>query len=219
MKKIGVLLSGCGNMDGSEIHESVLSLLFIDKAGAKAVCMAPDMTQTETVNHPKGETTRETRQVLAEAGRIARGHIRPITDVNVENLDALIIPGGAGPVKNLSTYAEKGPDFEVRHDVTMLIRAFYTAGKPIGAICIAPVILAKALSAHDPKVTIGDDAATIDNLKSFGAAHQAQPVDGICIDEANMLVTTPAYMRGPGIADIAIGIEKLVTQVISMTKG
>lgn len=219
MKKIGVLLSGCGNMDGSEIHESVLSLLFIDKAGATAVCMAPEMTQAETVNHPKGETTGEKRQVLAEAGRIARGKIRPITDVNVENLDALIIPGGAGPIKNLSNYGEKGADLEVRHDVTMLIRAFYTAGKPIGAICIAPVVLAKALDAHSPTVTIGDDAATIENLKAFGASHEAQPVDGICIDEANKLVTTPAYMCGPGIADIAPGIEKLVNQVISMTKG
>jgi enhancing lycopene biosynthesis protein 2 len=219
MKKIGVLLSGCGNLDGSEIHESVLTLLFIDRAGAEAVCMAPEMTQTETIDHPKGETTGETRQVLAEAGRIARGKIYPITDINAEDLDALIIPGGAGPVKNLSNYAEEGANLEVRNDVTMLIRSVYTAGKPIGAICIAPVVLAKALSAHNPMVTIGNDRATIANLTAFGATHEEQPVDGICIDETNKLVTTPAYMLGPDIADIAQGIEKLVGAVLKMTRG
>lgn len=206
-------------MDGSEIHESVLTLLFIDKAGAKAVCMAPVMTQTETVNHPQGEITGETREVLAESGRIARGDIRPITDVNVEDLDALIIPGGAGPVKNLSNYASQAAAFEVRHDVTMLIRSFRTAGKPIGAICIAPVVLARALAAHSPRVTIGNDATTAANLKAFGASHENQPVDGICIDEANKLVTTPAYMLGPGISDIATGIEKLVNAVLQLTRG
>ncbi|BCS96503.1 glyoxalase [Desulfoluna limicola] len=218
MKKIGILLSGCGNMDGSEIHESVLTLLYVDKAGAEAVCMAPEMTQTETIDHPKGEVTGEKRQVLAEAGRIARGTITPITDVNVEDLDALIIPGGAGPVKNLSNYAYKGTGLEVRHDVTMLIRSFHTAGKPIGAICIAPVVLAKALSAHKPVVTIGNDTTTIANLEAFGASHENHPVEGICIDEANKLVTTPAYMLGPDIADIAKGIEKLVGAVVNMTK-
>lgn len=218
MKKIGILLSGCGNMDGSEIHESVLTLLYVDKAGAEAVCMAPEMTQTETVDHPGGQVTGEKRQVLAEAGRIARGKIRPITDVNVEDLDALIIPGGAGPVKNLSNYAYEGADLEVRHDVTMLIRSFHTAGKPIGAICIAPVVLAKALSAHKPVVSIGNDVTTIANIKAFGAFHEDHPVDGVCIDEANKLVTTPAYMLGPDISDIAQGIEKLVGAVVTMTK-
>ena len=219
MKKIGVLLSGCGNMDGSEIHESVLTLLYLNQAGAEAICMAPEMTQTETVNHPDGLATREKRQVLAEAGRIARGNIQPITDVNVEDLDGLIIPGGAGPVKNFSNYAINGPDFEVRNDVTMLIRAFYTAGKPIGAICIAPVIMAKALCAHQPLVTVGNNTETIGHLNAFGASHQETPVDDICIDETNKLITTPAYMLGPEIKNIATGIEKLVGAVIERTKG
>ena len=217
MKQIGILLSGCGNMDGSEIHEATLTLLFVDQAGAQAICMAPDMTMTETMDHPKGDVTAESRNVLTEAGRIARGNIRPITDINVEELDALIIPGGAGPVKNLSNYATKGAELDVRDDVTKLIRAFHAAGKPVGAICIAPVILAKALADMNPTVTIGNDVATAANLNAFGAEHEEQPVNGICIDEKNKLVTTPAYMIGPGIADIAKGIERLVKAVIRLT--
>ena len=217
MKQIGILLSGCGNMDGSEIHEATLTLLFVDQAGARATCMAPDMPMKETMDHPRGEVTGESRNVLTEAGRIARGAIVPITDIQVEELDALIIPGGAGPVKNLSDYAEKGKELTLRDDVTQLIRAFHDAGKPIGAICIAPVVLAKALADKKPVVTIGNDEATAANIESFGAEHQVQPVGGICIDEKNRLVTTPAYMIGPGISDIAKGIERLVKAVIRLT--
>lgn len=219
MKKVGVLLSGCGNLDGSEIHESVLTLLYLNQAGAEAVCMAPETLQRETINHAKGEITQERRQVLAEAGRIARGKIQPIADIKVDELDALIIPGGAGPVKNLSNYAAKGEAWEVHEEVAQLIRSFHTAKKPIGAICIAPVILAKALSEQNPQVTIGDDISTIARLTACGATHEAHPVDGICIDTANMLVTTPAYMLGPDIKDIALGIEKLVGAVLKLTRG
>lgn len=219
MKKVGVLLSGCGNLDGSEIHESVLTLLYLNQAGAEAVCMAPEIPQTETINHFRGEVTHEKRQVLAEAGRIARGKIQPIANINLEELDALIIPGGAGPVKNLSNYAAKGNSFEVREEITRLIQSFHTAKKPIGAICIAPMVLAKALSNQEPKVTIGNDMTTITHLTAIGAIHEVQPVDGICIDAANKLVTTPAYMLGPEIKDIAQGIEKLVGAVLNLTQG
>lgn len=215
-KKVGVLLSGCGVFDGSEIHETVLTLLAIDRAGAEIVCMAPNMDQFNVINHLTRKETGEKRNVLIESARIARGKIRNLTDVHASDLDALILPGGFGAIVNLSNFAAKGSDVSVHPEVERILQEMNSAGKPIGAICISPVLLAKALLNKKPEVTIGNDQETASAIETMGGKHTACAVDMICIDKKNRLVTTPAYMLGPGIKDVAIGIEKLVDQVISM---
>jgi len=214
-KRIGVVLSGCGVYDGSEIHEAVLTLLYLDKAGAKAICMAPDM-EFDTVNHLSQEKTGETRNTLTESARIARGEIKNIKDVKSSDLDAIIFPGGFGAAKNLSNFAEKGPDAVVHSEVKRILDEMVSENKPVGAICIAPATIAKALSEKKPEVTIGSDQATASGIEGAGGKHFVCTVDEIHVDQKNKIVTTPAYMLGPGIQDIAIGIEKLVNQVISM---
>lgn len=214
-KKVGVLLSGCGVFDGAEIHESVLTLLFLDKAGAEAVCIAPDM-EFDVINHLTQKPSGEKRNVLAESARIARGNIKNLKDVKASEIDALILPGGFGAAKNLSDFAVKGADATVHPEVKRILQEMLSAGKPVGAICIAPATVAKAIADKKPELTIGTDAGTAAAIEKTGAKHKSCSVDMICIDKANKLVTTPAYMLGPGIKDIAVGIEKLVNQVVSM---
>lgn len=214
-KKVGLLLSGCGVFDGAEIHESVLSLLYLDKAGAEIVCMAPDM-DFPVVNHITQEATGEKRNVLVESARIARGEIKDLKDVQASDLDALILPGGLGAAKNLSDFVDKGPGAVVLPDVKRILQDMVSAGKPVGAICIAPATLTKALADKNPEVTIGSDVNTASALEAMGARHFECSVDMIHVDKKNKLVTTPAYMLGPGIKDVASGIENLVNKIVSM---
>lgn len=217
-KKIGVLLSGCGVFDGTEIHESVLTLLYIDQANAEAVCFAPDIPQAHVINHLNEQEEKETRNVLIESARIARGQIRNITDIDVAQLDAVIVPGGFGAAKNLSEFAFKGPQGEVNKDVVTIIKKIIEAKKPLGALCIAPATVGMALKDRSPELTIGSDEGITSALESIGVKHTLCNVDDIVVDEKNKIVTTPAYMLGPGIADIAKGIKKLVEKVIQMTQ-
>ncbi len=217
-KKIGVLLSGCGVFDGTEIHESVLTLLFIDQAGAEAVCFAPDIPQAQVINHLTQQEETETRNVLVESARIARGEIQNINDVDVAQLDAVILPGGFGAAKNLSEFAFKGPQGEVNKDVAALLEKVIEAKKPLGALCIAPATVGMALKDRSPELTIGSEEGIIGALESIGVKHALCKVDEIAVDEKNLIVTSPAYMIGPGIADVAKGIKKLVEKVMEMTQ-
>ncbi len=215
-KTVGVLLSGCGVFDGAEIHEAVLTMLALDRADAEIVCMAPDMEQLHVINHLTQNVTDEKRNVLIESARIARGEIKNIKDIRIFDLDALIMPGGLGAAKNLSDFAVKGKDATVHPEVKRILQEMVAAGKPIGAICIAPATLTKALSDKKPEVTIGNDQDTASAIEAMGGQHITCTVDMIHVDQKNKIVTTPAYMLGPGIKDVAVGIEKLVNQVISM---
>ena len=214
-KRIGVLLSGAGVFDGSEIHEATLTLLFIDKYGGEAVCIAPS-ENLSVVDHLTKKETGEARDVLTEAARIARGSIIDISAIDASDLDALILPGGFGAVKNLSDYALTGRKCTVIPEVKNLIVSFVRDNKPLGVMCIAPIVAAAALRDEDvsPLLTIGSDMATADDIEFFGARHKPAAVDEIVVDEANRIVSTPAYTLGPGIADIAKGIEKLVKFII-----
>jgi len=214
--KIGVILSGCGFKDGAEIHESVLTLLAIDRGGAEAVCFAPDIDQTVVVNHLTGEEVDETRNVLVESARIARGNIKKVESADVDALDALILPGGFGAAMNLSDFGSKGADGSVNYQVAALVQAMHAAGKPIGAICIAPAVIARALGDKAPTLTIGNDEGTAAAIEACGAKHQACPVDDFVVDTENRIVSTPAYMLGPGIKDVAAGIERCVAEVLEM---
>ncbi len=213
MSTIGVILAGCGNIDGAEIHESVLTLLYLAQAGAKTRIYAPDVP-FEAVNFLTGKPMGEKRSVLAEAARIARSDIKDVAAAKGPDLDALILPGGNGVAKNLCDFATKGPDGTAHPEVARLIREVHDAGKPVGAICIAPVVLALVLGAKKPRLTIGTDLGTAKALEKTGAVHVDCPVDDIVVDEKLNLVTTPAYMLGPGIAEVARGIEKLVAEIV-----
>lgn len=216
MPRIGVLLSGCGVFDGAEIHEAVLTLLALDQAGAEIICMAPDMDQLHVINHLTQEVTGEKRNVLVESARIARGEIKNLREVKAADLDGLILPGGFGAAKNLSDFAVKGPDAVVHPEVERLLKEMASAKKPIGAICIAPATLTKALSDRKPEVTIGNDEGVASAIKAMGGSHKDCPVDVIHVDAANRIVTTPAYMLGPSIKDVAKGIQKLVAKVLEL---
>lgn len=215
-KRVGVILSGCGVFDGTEIHEAVLTLLALDRAGAESVCVAPDMEQLHVLNHMTQEEMDEKRNVLIESARIARGDITNLNALKADAIDALIIPGGFGAAKNLSNFAVKGPEATVHPEVARILKEMVGAGKPIGAICIAPATLTRALSDVSPEVTIGTDTGTAAGIESMGGRHIACAVDEIHVDSANKIVTTPAYMLGPGIKDVATGIEKLVQKVIAL---
>lgn len=215
-KKIGVVLSGCGVRDGSEIHEAVLTLLAIDRNGAEAVCMAPDMTFPE-VNHLTMEETGAQRNVLVESARIARGTIRNIKDVTASDLDAVIFPGGFGAAKNLCDFAVKGAEASVQPEVARLIREMAAAGKPIGAICIAPALIAATLGKdYAPAVTIGTDAGTAAAISKTGSRHVACPVTEFVVDKEHKIVSTPAYMLATSISETAEGIEKTVKAVLDL---
>lgn len=215
-KKIGVLLSGCGFQDGAEIHESVLTLLALDRAGVEAVCMAPDMAQTCVVNHLNGEKAKEQRNVLVESARIARGAVCDVARVKATDFDALLIPGGYGAALNLSDFAVRGENAQVHPEVARVIRETFEARKPIGAMCIAPATLAVVLGREHVKVTIGNDEETARGVRATGARHQDCAVDRIVVDGDHRVVSTPAYMLGPSIRHVAAGIDLLVAEVIRM---
>ena len=217
MKKIGVLLAGCGVYDGAEITESVLTLLAIEKNGAQACCMAPDKPQLHVVNHLTGEASDESRNVLVESARIARGAISDLATVSASDLDALIIPGGFGAAKNFSRFAVEGPGSEVDPQVRARMEAMFAANKPIGLICISPAIGAQILGGKGIEVTIGTDAETAAAVEACGAVHFNCSVTEIHVDEANKVVSTPAYMLGRNILEVSKGIDGLVRQVVEWT--
>ena len=219
MKKIGILLAGCGVYDGSEIHESVSALLAVDRAEAQVVYMAPDIPQHHLMNHQLGqEVPAQLRRVREEAARIARGPVRNLAIVKEEDLDALIVPGGMGVAKNLSDFAFKGADCRVIPEVEKLILAMYEAKKPMGFICIAPALAARVLGSKGIQVTIGHDAAIAAILEKMGAKHVDCPADAICVDKIHRIVSTPAYMLAKGPTEVFNGVSKLVEAILELTQ-
>lgn len=215
---IGVVLAGCGAQDGAEIHEAVITLLALDRAGAQVKIMAPDMDQFHVVNHYNGKTMESSRNILVEASRIARGNIVPVNTINVDEFDALIFPGGTGMAKNIFDYAMTGTDCTVIKDVEQLIREVLEAGKPIGAICIAPVMVAKILQnmGRSGIVTGGCNQEITKDINAMGIATKEVGAGGIVIDKKNKIVSTPAYVEADSIKETAEGIEKLVIKVLKM---
>lgn len=217
--KVGVVLSGCGVYDGAEIHESVLTLLALDRAGAEAVCLAPDVAQRHVVNHLTGQPAAgESRNVLVEAARIARGAVKDLAGFDPAGLDALVLPGGFGAAKNLSDFAFAGADCSVNPEAARVLRAVHAAGKPVGAICIAPVILARLLGAEKPRLTIGTDPGTASAIGKMGGEHVSCGGGQAVVDAEKRLVTTPAYMLDSPISEVAAGIEKLVAELLEMVR-
>ena len=214
-KKVAIILSGSGVFDGSEIHEAVITLLSLDRAGTQYQCYAPDIKHHHIINHLTGEETGETRNVLVESARIARGNIRPVKDLDVNNYDALILPGGFGVAKNLSDLAVNGPEVRVQVDVLKAAKSFADSGKAMGLICIAPALTGR-IHTQGARCTIGSDPDTASVIEATGAVHVNCPVDDIVVDETRKLVTTPAYMLAQNISEVATGIEKLVKKVLEL---
>ncbi|MDW7771578.1 MAG: isoprenoid biosynthesis glyoxalase ElbB [Desulfobulbaceae bacterium] len=211
---IGVVLSGCGHQDGAEIHEATLTLWAIHKHGGDFQCFAPDIPQHHVLNHITGKEMNEQRNVLIESARIARGRVKDLKQFNPAEFDALILPGGVGAAKNLSTYAFDGPDCSVNPDVERAVRGMYEAGKPIGALCIAPVILARVLG--QVELTIGRDERTAGNIQQMGAHHTATGHGEIVVDRKNKIITTPCYMLDSRVDQIADGAENLVKAILEL---
>jgi len=214
MKKFAVVLAGCGHVDGAEIQEATMTLLAIRKLGAEYEIFAPDVQQHHVVNHLTREPVKETRNVLVEAARIARGKIRALQHFRAADFDALIFPGGNGAAKNLCDFAVRGADCTVNKDVERAIRSMADAGKPIGALCIAPVIVARVLG--DVEVTIGQDAGTARAVERMGARHTPSNHAEVVIDQKRKVFTTPCYMLDADIVQIAEGAENVVKAMLKV---
>ncbi len=219
--RVGVLLSGCGVFDGAEIHESVFTLLALDRAGAEAICMAPDVEQMHVIDHQRGEATDERRNVRTESARIARGPVRDVAEVRADELDALLLPGGFGAAKNLSDFAVKGAEARALPAVADLLGAMLDAGKPVGVACIAPAVLAAVLRdrGESAQLTIGSDADTAAALEAMGVVHVPCRVEQSHGDPERPIVSTPAYMLAGRIGEAADSIEGWVRAVLAKVVG
>ncbi len=214
MKKFAVILSGCGVYDGTEIHEAVCALLAIDRANHQYDLYAPDQLQHHVINHLTGQEMDEKRNVMVESARIARGKIRPLTELDVAAYDGLVLPGGFGAAKNLSDYAFAGAAIKVLADVEAVLKKMHALHKPIGAMCISPVILARVFGKVN--LTIGRDATTAGHLEQLGAIHHRTEKAEVTVDEANKLVTTPCYMTNIRISYVAAGAEEMIAAMLTL---
>jgi len=216
MSEVAVVLAGCGVYDGAEINEAVLSLLCLEQQGAGYQCFAPDIDQLHVINHLTGEPVPGgTRNVLVEAARIARGNIKNVAELDVGAYDALLVPGGFGAAKNLCDFAVAGADMTVQPDFLRIAREFHQAGKPIGLVCIAPV-MAAAICGEGAACTIGNDADTAAAIEAMGSRHLECPVSEARVDAERKLVTTPAYMLAGGVAEAYTGISECVKQLLAL---
>lgn len=218
--RVAVLLAGCGHLDGAEVREAVLTLLALDQHGAAFQCIAPDADQYHVINHATGQPMPgAVRNILEEASRIARvGQCLDLAEARTEDFDALVMPGGYGVAKNHCTFAFQGAEAEIRPDVAAFVRGFFDAGKPVGAICIAPALVALALAGRaSASLTLGDDPGVAAAVTALGQHHKSTPdAREIVVDEAHKLVTTPAYMFDDArLSDVFVGIERCVAEVLS----
>ncbi|PKP21187.1 MAG: isoprenoid biosynthesis protein ElbB [Bacteroidetes bacterium HGW-Bacteroidetes-22] len=212
MKRFAVIIAGCGVYDGAEIHETVLTLVAIERRKATYQLFAPDINQAHVINHLDGSEMNETRNVLIESSRIARGQIKSLASFRSEDFDALVFPGGFGVAKNLCNYAFKGADCDVNPQVAKAVQRMHHEGKPIGAMCIAPVLITKLLA--PVKVTIGDDAVTASHINEMGGEHIRAVAKQVIHDERHNIFTTPCYMLNSSITEIADGCDNLIAKML-----
>ncbi|WP_120496881.1 isoprenoid biosynthesis glyoxalase ElbB [Kiloniella sp. EL199] len=213
--KVAVILSGCGFLDGAEIHEAVMTLYALQKLGAETLCFAPDIEQHDVVNHLTKKTVlSESRNVLIESARIARGQISDLADFNPANVDAMALPGGFGAAKNLSSFAHDGADCTINPDVENAISGMIKMSKPVAALCISPAVVARLY--NHPTLTIGQDVDTASTLESMGAHHETTGHGEVIVDRTNKLVTTPCYMLDATVPDIAQGAENAMEVLLTL---
>ena len=218
MKKFAVILAGCGRKDGSEINEAITLLLSIEQHHCEYQCFAPNRPQTEVVDHLTDQQTKEERNILTEAARLARSKVRPVEEFKAEDFDALLFSGGYGVAKNLCDYAYKGAEMEVQPDVARAILEMHAAKKPIGGMCIAPVMFARLIP--DVCVTLGNEGTPdADNVRKWGAQHVQTENGDVCADNAELVFTTPAYMLDATLKDVYDGAYNLIDSIIDTLDG
>ncbi len=218
MTHVAVVLAGCGHRDGSEIQETVCTLLALEEAGATWMAFAPDAAQADVIDHRTGEPMDETRNVLTESARLVRGNIEPLSAFDATKFDAIVFPGGFGAAKNLSSFASAGNDAVVRDDVKAAVAAMQEAGKPVGLICVTPAAVGAQLM-HNVQLTVGGPSDTADLVSASGNTHVVCPVDDAVVDEANRVASTPAYMHDASVLGVRQGIAKCVAAVLRMAAG
>jgi enhancing lycopene biosynthesis protein 2 len=213
---VAVVLSGCGHRDGAEITEAVSTLIALGEAGATYIVFAPRMEFTVT-DPLTGQPTAEKRKVLTESARIARGHIRPLSELRADDFDAIALPGGFGAALHLCTWAKDGANCQVLPDAERVVREFYAGEKPIAAICIAPALIARVLGGHGITLTIGRDAATAAEIGKTGAHHENCAVDDFITDREHRIVSTPAYMYDDARPiEVFTGVRKAIFELVEM---
>ncbi len=218
MPHFAVILSGCGRADGSEIHEAVTALLAIDNAGCTCQCFAPDKEQEAVINNLTSEKMDERRNVLVESARIARGDIKNLREFNPGEFDCIVFPGGLGAVLNWCDFAEKGINCTVDPSISRVLEDSYAHKLVIGAMCIAPVMVAMVLGKYGITLTIGNDRNIAKTIELTGAKHKDTPVNEACIDAKNRIVSTPAYMLAERIGEVATGAEAMVKAMVALAE-
>jgi enhancing lycopene biosynthesis protein 2 len=216
MPKFAVVLSGCGRADGSEINESVTALLAIDQAGCTYQCFAPDIEQAVVVNTLTNEKMPERRNVLVESARIARGNIKPLGEFDPQEFDCIVFPGGLGAVLNWCDFAQKGVNCTVESSVAAVMEKAYRQKLVIGAMCIAPVVVAKVLGKYGVTVTIGSDKTTAETIAKTGAKHEVKSATEACVDAEHRVVTTPAYMMAKSIKEVYAGAQAMIAAMVNL---
>lgn len=218
MKRVAGILAGCGFLDGAEIQEAVITLLAFERRGVAIDWYAPDQEQAHVVDHLKGAPVTGSRNVLQESARIVRGAIRPLTELRLEEVQGLVLPGGFGAAKNLCSFAFDGVEMSVLPALAALLRQGHSLKRPMGFICIAPVIAARVLGAdgHHPLVTIGNHEGTIEAILNWGARHEECSPEEICVDEDNLLVSTPAWNAASQALQVEKGINLLAESLINL---
>ena len=214
--KFAIVLSGCGRADGSEIHEATCAMLAIDCLGSTYQCFAPNIKQAAVVNHLTGEKTDEERNVLVESARLARGNILDLKDYNPDDFDAIVFPGGLGAVINWCDFSVSGVSCDVDDGIRKAILESNKKGVVIGAMCIAPVVIAKVLGSKGVHVTIGHDKGVAQAIERTGAVHEQKGVVDVCVDELRKVVTTPAYMLASSIKEVCEGADNMIKAMIKL---
>ena len=216
MAKVALILAGCGYLDGSEIQETVLTILALEQLGVQWQGLALNKNQTHIVNHTNQTVQKEQqRNMIEESARITRGNIIDIEEADTDDYDAIIFPGGFGVAKNIFNFALVGDDtYKIDETLLKFTRAFYLANKPAGFICISPLIV-PLIYPKNTNITIGTDEDITNIVEKKGVKHIAKASMEICVDESSKVVTTPAYMNAKNIVEVQQGIYKLVEKVIS----
>ncbi|HCU58599.1 MAG TPA: isoprenoid biosynthesis protein ElbB [Alphaproteobacteria bacterium] len=214
--KFAIVLSGCGRADGSEIHEATCAMLAIDCLGLTYQCFAPNIKQAAVVNHLTGQKENEERNVLVESARLARGNILDLKDYNPDDYDAIVFPGGLGAVINWCDFSVSGVSCDVDSSVRKAILESNKKGVVIGAMCIAPVVIAKVLGSKGVHVTIGNDKGVAAAIERTGAVHENKDVVDVCVDELRKVVTTPAYMLASSIKEVCEGADNMIKAMVKL---
>jgi enhancing lycopene biosynthesis protein 2 len=221
MKNFGVLLSGCGFYDGSDIWEAVLIHLFLEEKGYNSQFISLNLSSKEVVNHHTQESVSEKRNIFLESARIGLDQTKNIEEMDGEKIEGLVIAGGYGVLQN---FLETGPPARIlnaQSEVKRFIREIFRRKKPIGGCGLASLLIASSLQdiVNTPlTLTLGNDAKLSDQLEKLGAIHVIAKLDEAIIDKEHNIVTTPGNLGKHRIKEVASGIQNMILGVLELTQ-